>query len=405
MILGIIKEGKVPPDNRVPLTPEHCQKAKALYGFEVVVQHSPNRCFADEDYVAKEILVTDNMQDCDVLFGVKEVPIDELIARKTYFFFSHTIKKQAHNRELLRAILAKGIRLIDYEAITNKTGQRIIAFGKFAGMVGAHNAIWTYLKRHHLQEMPRMYTFPHYDDAARWYRDHLVIPPIKVLLTGTGRVASGARKVLEDMGFRAVSPADFLDKQYDHGVFTQLSSLEYVRKTDGTPHTKEEFYAHPEKFESALKPYTRESEVFINGIFWHPSAPAFFTIEDMKKPAFKIEVIADVTCDIAPMTSVPCTLKPSTIADPVYGFDPATAQICEAFKENCVDVMAIDNLPNELARDASIEFGSVLLEKVLPELLKPYSEMLERATVALDGRLGPHFQYLADYVGFPEKQT
>jgi hypothetical protein len=405
MTIGIIREGKIPPDSRVPLIPEQCKKAKEQYGFEVIVQRSPTRCFADEDYTVQGIQLAEDMNNCDILFGVKEVPIKDLIPDKTYFFFSHTIKKQAYNQDLLRAILSKNIRLIDYEVLTDENGKRVIAFGKFAGMVGAHNAIWTYFKRHRLADMPRMYTFPHYEDAVNWYKNNLKLPPIKVLLTGTGRVANGARRVLEDMGLKAVSPQDYLEKSFDHAVFTQLSSLEYVRKIDGAPHSKEEFYAQPEKFTSAILPYARVSEVFINGIFWNPAAPAFFSNEDMLHPDFKIEVIADVTCDIAPDSSIPCTLKPSTIADPVYGYDPQTGEACEPFKENCVDVMAIDNLPNELARDASTEFGNVLLDLILPELLKPHSEMLERATVTEGGRLGKNFQYLSDFAGLKHEQA
>ena len=399
MTIGIIREGKIPPDNRVPLIPEQCQKAREQYGFEVLVQQSPTRCFANEEYVERGIPLAENMSNCDILFGVKEVPIKDLIPNKTYFFFSHTIKKQAYNQPLIRAILDKHIRLIDYEALTDENGQRVIAFGKFAGMVGAHNAIWVYFRRHHLQELPRMYTFQHYEDAVSWYKGNLKVPAIKVLLTGTGRVGQGARLVLEDMGFKAVTPAEFLENKFDCGVFTQLSSLEYVRKADGSPHTKEEFYANPELFESALKPYTKVSEVFINGIYWNPAAPVLMTREDMLEPDFKIEVVADVTCDIAPVASIPCTLKPSTIADPVYGFHPETGKICAPFQNNCVDVMAIDNLPNELARDASTEFGQQLLQLVLPELLKPDSSMLQRAMVTEAGKLGPYFQYLSDYAG------
>ncbi len=405
MTLGIIREGKTPPDSRVPLVPEQCKQAKELYGFKIQVQQSPTRCFKDEEYVANGITLAENMSNCDILFGVKEVPIEDLIPDKTYFFFSHTIKKQPYNQPLLKAVLRKNIRLIDYEVLTDENGKRIIAFGKFAGMVGAHNAVWTWFKRHGLAEIPRMYTFPHYENAVSWYKANLELPAIKVLLTGTGRVARGARMVLEDMGFKAVCPNDYLNQSFDHAVFTQLSSLEYVRKSDGSPHSKEEFYTRPEAFTSALIPYTFASDIFINGIYWNPSAPSFFSNEDMLDPRFRIQVVADVTCDIAPEASIPCTVKPSTIADPVYGYDPKSGNVCKPFVDNCVDVMAIDNLPNELARDASMEFGNKLLELVLPELLKPESDLLKRATIAEAGRLGPDFQYLADFAGIAEKQS
>lgn len=405
MTLGIIREGKIPPDSRVPLTPVQCKEAEERYGFKVYIQESPTRCFANEDYMKSGFDLSEDMNKCDVLFGVKEVPISALIPEKTYFFFSHTIKQQAYNRNLLREILNKRIRLIDYEVLTDEHGKRVIAFGKFAGMVGAHNAVWAYFKRNHLPEIPRMFNFPHYVNARKWYQSHLQLPAIKVLLTGTGRVAKGARTVLEDMGFTMVKPIEFLNNEHKGPVFTQLSSLEYVRKKDGSAHTKAEFYESPTLFESALRPYTKICDVFINGIFWHPSAPAFFSVSDMLKPKFNVQIVADVTCDIAPQASVPCTIKPSTIVNPVYGFNPDTGEACEPFQENSVDVMAIDNLPNELPRDASTEFGKKLLNLILPELLKADSAMLERATVTENGHLGSHFQYLAEYAGLATQQN
>ena len=147
MKLALIREGKVPPDSRVPLTPEQCAYVLANHPVEIVVEPSPIRCFADDEYREAGIALQNDLSDADVLLGVKEVPVEQLIPGKTYFFFSHTIKKQAYNRRLLQTILEKRIRLIDYEVLTDLNGRRLIAFGRFAGMVGAHNALYTFGRR------------------------------------------------------------------------------------------------------------------------------------------------------------------------------------------------------------------------------------------------------------------
>ncbi|MCB0569764.1 MAG: alanine dehydrogenase [Phaeodactylibacter sp.] len=397
MKIGLIREGKVPPDTRVPLTPEQCTQIIQRFGLSIVAEPSPIRCFADDDYRRHGIPLQDGLSDCDILMGVKEVPVRMMIPGKSYFFFSHTIKKQAYNRDLLRAILAKNIRLIDYEVLTDEQGRRLIAFGKFAGMVGAHNGIMAYGERTGLFHLRRMKDCLDYAEAQQVYQN-LVLPPMKIVLTGTGRVASGAALVLRDMNIRQVSPTEFLHQKFEEAVFTQLGSSDYVAPMNGTPYNRQEFHQLPEKYRSIFQPYYRIADVFINGIFWNNRAPAFFTKEEMRCPDFHIQVIADVTCDIAPLSSVPSTIRASSIAQPVYGYDPQTEQETEPGLPAAIDIMAIDNLPSELPRDASREFGNQFMRHILPELLREYSPMIERATIAENGELGPHFKYLEDYV-------
>ncbi len=399
MKIGVIREGKIPPDTRVPLSPAECKELRQKYQMDLLVEPSPIRCFSDAEYLQAGIPLSDKLDDREILLGVKEVPIEQLIPEKTYFFFSHTIKKQPYNRNLLRAILDKNIRLIDYEVLTDENGQRIISFGKFAGMVGAHNALYTYGKRSGAFELVRLKDLPSYRSAVEEHYPKLDIPPVKIVLTGTGRVASGAAMVLKDMGIAAVSPEDFLQKtQFDQAVFTQISSLEYVRHRSGKPFSKEQFYREPEAFVSHFEPYYRQSDIFINGIFWQKGAPQFFSLEDMKLPEFRIRVIADVTCDIAPDASIPATIKASTIDDPIFGFDPQSGGEAQAHQQHVIDMMTIDNLPNELARDASEAFGRQFIQYVVPELLKPQSPMIERATITQNGKLTARFEYLQDYV-------
>lgn len=397
--IGIIREGKVPPDARAPLTPEQCVEIQQKWNVSIVVEPSPIRSFKDEEYARLGIAMQDDLSDCDVLLGVKEVPDQKLIPNKTYLFFSHTIKKQAYNRHLLQTILEKNIRLIDYETLTDERGDRLIAFGFYAGIVGSHNGIWAYGKRTGLFDLPRMCETHDYAAVKEAYK-HIKWPPMRIVLTGGGRVASGAVRNLHDMGIHPVSPRDFLNKKFEGPVYTQLFAQDYVQHRDGPRiFNKAHYYAHGDEYVSTFAPFYRRADIFINGIFYDPKAPKFFTCTDMMQPDFNISVIADISCDIAPDASVPCTLRPSSIAEPLYGFDPVKQCETEPNQQDVVDIMAIDNLPSELPRDASAFFGKQLIDNVLPELLKGReSEVIQRAMIAEDGRLTERYAYLTDYV-------
>lgn len=397
MKIGIIAEGKIPNDSRVVLTPDQCAMITGTNDIEIVVQRSKNRCFSDVAYSQKGIKLVKNVDDCDVLIGVKEVPIDQLIPDKTYFFFSHTIKAQPYNRKLLQAILKKNIRLIDYEVLTNDKGQRVIAFGRFAGMVGAHNALMTYGMRTGAFHLDRMHSFDLYKDAVSQYND-TTFPTLKIVVTGTGRVGNGSCEVLRDMGIHEVSPESFLSDTWTQAVFTQLDCSDYALRKDGQAFDLEDFYTNPDQYKTKFDGYTKVSDIFINGIYWDPKAPVFFTAADMGQSDFNMKVIGDITCDIAPESSVPSTLRPSTIADPIYGYDPHIQKECPPFTSSSIDVMAIDNLPNELPKDASKSFGEQFIEHVLPTLNVDFDHpMITRATIAVEGQLGKNFKYLEDF--------
>jgi len=399
MKIGIIREGKTPPDSRVPLIPEQC--AYILTNspdMELYVQPSPIRCYPDDAYRHQNVPLREDLSGCDVLMGVKEVPIEQLIPGKTYFFFSHTIKEQAYNRPLLQAALQKRIRLIDYEVLTDDKGKRLIAFGQFAGMVGAHNGIMAYGQRSGQFELQRMNQFLDYAEARAAYRK-LELPAMKIVLTGTGRVGRGAALVLRDMGIREVNPQAFLEKEFDEAVFTQLRCRDYAARKDDAPFDEADFFNNPKAYKSIFTPYTKVADLMVNGIYWDNEAPAFFAGAEMKEPTFNIQVIADVTCDIAPVSSIPSTLRASTIAEPVFGYDPVTGAETAPFQDHTIDMMTVDNLPNELPRDASKAFGKQFIEFILPELQQDSSKIIERATVTVDGKLGPHFQYLRAFAG------
>ncbi len=397
MKFAIIREEKNPPDSRVVFTPEQC-KALIDQGLDLVVQTSQIRAYRDAEYADLGVPIVDSVQDCDVLIGVKEVPVDSLIEGKTYCFFSHTHKEQVYNRKLLQTILQKNIRLVDYEVITDGEGKRLIAFGKFAGMVGAHNALWTYGQRSGSYSLPRLKDLATYDEAVKIYRE-TPLPPMRIVLTGTGRVSTGAAQVLTDMGIRKVTPFEYVKGGFDEAVFTQVHSFFYAKRKDGKVFDSvQDFYDNPQAYESDFHHFLPCSDIMINGIFWDNDAPAFFTKEQMRSEDFTIQVIGDVTCDIAPVSSIPSTLRPSTIPDPVFGYDPTTETEIAPFQSHGVDMMTIDNLPNELPRDASRAFGEMFMEHVLPEFAKSKSAILERATLTKDGELTRPFEYLQDFV-------
>jgi len=383
MKIGIIRETKVPGDSRCPMSPHQAGRLLRERGVDIRVESSDVRIFKDEEFIS---------------VGVKEVKIDSLIPDKTYLFFSHTIKQQPYNRDLLRKILELNIRLIDYEVLTDENGVRLIAFGRFAGIVGAHNGIMAYGRRTGQFELPRMKDLHDYAEAKSIYKK-TDFPPMRVVLTGKGRVANGAAEVLDDMGFEKISPQDYLKNKFSRAVYCQLGPSEYVKHREGKPYAQEEFYSSPSLYESAFKPWTECSDVFINGIYWDNNAPAFFTKEEMRSNNFAIKVIADVTCDIAPVSSVPSTIRPSTIENPVYGYDPSTGKEFPAYDLKYIDIMAVDNLPNELPRDASKAFGQQFIENILPEFFMEQSDILERATIAENRKLGKYFQYLKGYAG------
>lgn len=396
--IGIIKEGKVPVDRRVALPPDHARQVLAQYpNVEIVAEQSDIRCFSDQDYENAGVRIVSSLDDCDVIFGVKEVPLPQLLAEKTYFFFSHTIKKQAYNRGLLQDILQKKIRLIDYETLTSKTGKRIIAFGRWAGIVGAYNGIWTYGERYNLFHLRRAHECFDLEDLKTEFAK-VKLPPVKIILTGGGRVAKGAIEVLMGMGIRKVTPRQFLEQHYDFPVFCQLDVRNYNKRADGTDFSRNGFYKNPQQHEGDFLQYTQHADILIASAYWAPQAPVLFDKTDMIRDDFKIDVIADITCDIE--GSIPSTKQPSTITDPIYDYNPSDDQVENPLSdEGNITVMAVDNLPCELARDASTSFGDELVSSVLPALLGDDADaIIQRGTITEGGNLTDNFKYLQDYV-------
>lgn len=394
--IGLIREGKNPADNRVAITPSQCKWIHKQYSnVRILVEASPDRCFSDREYSSAGVEVTGDVSSADILMGIKEVPVAQLLPGKTYLFFSHTKKKQPHNRELMRTILQKKIRLIDYECLEHEDGQRIIGFGFFAGVVGAHNGMMAYGNRSGLYKMERVYKQRSFRELIHTYFG-LRLPNVKIAVTGSGRVAHGILEIMNLMGIHEVEPDDYLRRRFAYPVYTQLKGSDlYARKTDGT-YSRQEFHEHPDLYRCKFLPYAEQTDILMNGVYWDKTVPRLFEKTDVPGDNFVIRTIADITDDAD--GSVPINLGDHAIEDPVYGVDRHSLQKTAPYLPDSIDVMAVGNLPNELPRDASRYFGEQLIKFILEDLIKGTSPIIERATMARDGALTEGYLYLEDYV-------
>ena len=398
MKFGIIKERKNPPDRRVVFSPEKLQEFKQQFPeAEIVVESSDIRIFSDEAYKKAGFEVVNDVTDCDVLLGVKEVPLDDLIPNKKYFYFSHTIKKQPYNRKLLQTMLAKNIEMYDHETIVKENGARLIGFGRYAGLVGAYNGFRAIGLKENSFKLPKVETLADLD-AVKAELDKIKLPNLKILLTGTGKVAYGAKEILDHLGIKQISDALFLTSKFTEPVYCMADVMEYAKRKDGKVGDKFAFYKDPTGYESNFMPYAKETDFFIAGHFYGNGAPYLFTREDAKSSAFNIRYVADISCDVdGPVAS---TIKASTIADPIYGYDPKTAKEVDYKSEQAITVMAVDNLPCELPKDASEGFGEMFLKHVIPAFYNNDKDgVLSRAKMTTDnGELTKRYSYLQEYV-------
>ncbi len=399
MKLGIIREGKNPPDKRVPLTPEQCvDLEKRFPHVEVVIQNSQVRKISDDAYSTLGLKIVDDVSDCDILIGVKEVNKSDLIPNKKYLFFSHTYKKQPYNRDLLQTILDKKIQLIDYEVLTKPNGARLIGFGRYAGIVGCYNGFLTYGKKHNLYNLKPANQCEDRVEFENQLKNVKLPNDFKVVLTGFGRVGHGAREVIDSIGLREVTADEFLTQEFNEPVYTQLNVKDYFARKDGADFNKPNFYKSGKGHISVFNKYMEVANMYIACHYWNSSSPFIFTREDIKSNSIKTTVVADISCDIdGPVAS---TIRPSTIADPIYGYDPQTESEADFMKDGIIAVMAVDNLPCELPKDASEDFGNELLDKILPSLFgEDTDKIIERGSQTnLNGELMPNFAYLKDYL-------
>ncbi|WP_370477093.1 NAD(P)-dependent oxidoreductase [Tamlana flava] len=398
MKFAIIKERKNPPDRRVVFSPSKLKKAKKQFpNASFKVEASDIRVFPDEEYTNAGFEVTNDVSDCDVFIGVKEVPVEALIPNKKYFFFSHTIKKQPYNRKLLKAILEKNIELYDHETIVNKEGFRLIGFGRYAGIVGVYNGFRAWGLKYSSWSLPKAGPLPN-QKALINELNKITVPNIKILLTGSGKVANGAQEMLDAMNIKRVSVEEYLYNTYNEPVYCKIDVLDYNKRKDGkTVGDVYDFFKNPQDYESNFFRFAKVTDYYIAGHFYGDGAPYLYTRSDVKSPDFNIKVVADISCDVD--GPVATTLRASTIEHPVYGYDPQTEREVDYRNDKAIVVMAVDNLPCELPQDASEGFGEMFLQHVIPAFFNNDKDgILKRAKITENGKLTERFAYLQDYV-------
>jgi alanine dehydrogenase len=393
LVIGLIREGKIPADNRVALTPSQCRWILKNTGFEIYVQPSDKRCFEDSEYERSGAKLQEDLSNCDLLLGIKEVPVDMLIAEKAYMFFSHTKKMQPYNQMLMHAMIEKKITLIDYECLEHEDGQRIIGFGFFAGIVGAHNGIMAYGERTGSFRLGRVYKQKDYLELIHTYFG-LKLPPIKIAVTGSGRVAHGILEIMNLMDVQEVEPDEYLNKNFSYPVYVHLKGSDLYTHKEKRTYAREDFHNNPQDYECLFRPYCTQTDILMNGVYWDKNIPRLFEAEDIKAADFRIATIADIADDTN--GSIPINFGDCTIENPVYGVDKLTGQRIAAYSQTGIDVMAVGNLPNELPRDASRFFGEQLIKHVLSDYVNG-STIINNAIILQQGKLTSKFEYLEEY--------
>jgi len=395
--IGLIRETKIPADNRVALIPSQCKwLQKNFNSLRIAAQPSRDRCYSDREYETAGVDIKEDLSDCDFLFGIKEVQPDKLIPGKKYLFFSHTRKMQPYNQNLFRTILEKKITLIDYECMEHDDGQRILGFGFFAGIVGAHNGIMAYGNRTGKYELTRVYKEPNFRQLIHRYFG-VRLPNIKVVITGSGRVAHGLLEVMNLLGIIEVEPDEYLSRNFSYPVFTQLKGSDLYRHKKNKDYHREDFHQNPGSYECLFRDYAESSDILLNGIYWDTRMARLFEWDDLLSPKFRIQTIADITDDKA--GSVPCNLGDGSMQEPIYGVNRKTRERTMPYLEGSIDIMAVGNLPNELPRDASRYFGEQLIKYVLEDLVKEGSTVIRRATMVDEGVITEGFKYMEGYAG------
>ena len=402
--IGIVRESRN-DENRTPLVPEHIKKYKESNpNINFIIQPSNSRCFSDEEYELCGAKINENLNECSIIFGVKEIDPNILINNRTYLFFSHTFKinKQQkniekHKKDLLLSILNKKITLIDYENIRGKNGTRCLGFGRFAGIVGCYNTLNLLLKVLGKQSLASAYKINDYERLVLNLKN-LYFPKTKILVTGDGRVAKGVIELLNLTNIKAVSKKDFLEKKFDQPIFCNLETKDYVTNNSSTNFNLKDFIDNPQDYSSSALQYLKETDILISAHYWDPSSPKIFENEDLKVLQ-NLKIVGDITCDIN--GSVPTTIRSTTIEEPNYWIERYTLKEIDENNDG-IAVMAVDNLPSELPRDSSTEFSEGIIKEVLPFLLKEDDGRILNGTITTDGSFLEKYNYLNDYIRINE---
>lgn len=431
--IGIRYEDKYVMERRVPLVPAHLKRLIEDEGLEFSVETSAKRIFSDEEFEAVGANVTDDLSDCPIIFGVKEIPISRLEAEKTYMFFSHVIKGQPHNMPMLKRLMELKCTLIDYERVVDEMGKRLIFFGRYAGLAGMINSLWSLGQR--LEESGIITPFL---DIAQTHTYHSLgearkvvskvgqkiiekglpseLKPIVIGFTGYGNVSQGAQEIASLLPIKEILPDELLSlHKHAHLADNIIYKVVFKEEHLAEPINPEnefdlhDYYQHPEKYGSQFEKYLPYLTVLVNCIYWDPRYPRLLTkdfTEQLFKEGYpKLTVVGDITCD--PDGSIEITHKGTEIENPVFVYNPFTRTPSDGFKGYGLLVMAVDILPSELPRDASKFFSEVLWRYVAPiskaDFDQPFAEIslpgpIHKAMILYKGEFTPDYEYLKKYI-------
>ena len=429
--IGIRHEDKYAMERRAPLTPEHVKKLTDQEKLDIVVQTSDKRIFTDKEYREAGAKISSDLKNCDVIFGVKEIPDDFFEPKKTYVFFSHVIKGQSYNMPMLKRMMELKCNLIEYEKVVDEQDNRLIFFGRYAGLAGLINSLWSLglrLKDYGFDtEFTNLKQAKDYDslkeakeaisDVGRAIAEKGIpseLRPFVVAFTGYGNVSQGAQEILSWLPVKEITPEKLLTlhdrkKLPDNLIYKVVFKEEdMVERVDGQPFELQDYYTHPENYRSKFEQYLPSVSMLINCVYWDPKYPRLVTKKAVKKLFAsgrpKLTVIGDISIDVE--GSVECALKPATIERPIYIYDPETETISDGHDKEGLLIMAVDILPAELPRDASESFGDVLINFVKSiaetDFSRSYDNLnlpraIKKGLILLNGELTPDYKYLEKY--------
>ena len=407
--IGIVRETR-DDENRTPIVPEHVELIKKKYpNLKIIVQPSANRCFKDDEYKNCGAEINHDLNNCNFIFGVKEINKEFLLYCKTYLFFSHTYKlnkegdqnnlnnSSQEKKELLKSILEKKIRLIDYENIRDKNTKRYLGFGRFAGIVGCYNTLNLILEEFKKQPLARAYKINSYERLVNNLKN-LYFPKMRILITGDGRVARGVVELIKHTNIKEVSTDTYINYDSKEPIFCNLKTKDYVTNSKLNEFNLDHFIKNPKEYKSDALKYLKNTDIFISAHYWDPNSPKIFEKNDLYD-LINLKIIGDITCDIN--GSVPTTIRSSTIEHPNYYIEKNNLK--ETSKSNeSLSIMAVDNLPSELPRDSSHEFSEGIMNEVMPYLLKDDDGRILNATITSDGSFLKKYNYLSNYINIHE---
>lgn len=432
--VGIRREDKNRWERRTPFVPEDVSQLIQKHNLQFVVQASPIRVFTDRNYENAGAAVTEDLQSCDFIFAVKEVPADLLMPNKVYTYFSHTIKGQSYNMPMLQKLLDLNCTLIDYELVVDEKGRRLLFFGNYAGMAGMIDTFWALGQR--LSEEGFKTPFINIDPAHNYFDLNAAkeaianigdeirgkglpepLCPMVFGFAGYGNVSQGAQEIFDLLPHQSITVQDLLTDKLENlseknilykVVFKEEDMV--VPKEKGKVFDLQEYYKFPERYVSKFKDYIPFLTVLMNCIYWDPKYPRLVTKEAMRElfqrsDTPRLRNIGDISCDVR--GAIECTVKCTTLDHPVFVYDPQNDAAIDGVKGSGPVILAIDHLPCELPRESSTFFSN-LLKPFVPRIVKadyskPFEELdldpvIKNAVIAYQGELIPRFAYLEKYL-------